>query len=183
MQKVWWDLSEWWGSCHLLWHSQQCLFSLSLLILFFQLLFRVLTQSAPLILSSPSSSFNCPFLLFFSGLLCLFPLSLPQCPEEKGGAFQEPGDHSPLSGSSPQSDREIRIRIAAHSPQCPSDELKGVRESEREGGEEWRGSRSHSVFLLAGGVPSVFTSLPSVMLSSLFYTFWRTYTPHKCMQA
>ncbi|MEQ2159727.1 hypothetical protein GOODEAATRI_026144, partial [Goodea atripinnis] len=46
-------------------------------------------------------------------------IALPECPEERGGAFQKPGDRSPLSGSGPVSDREIRIRIAAHSPSAP----------------------------------------------------------------
>lgn len=109
--------------------------------------------------------------------------------KKRGGAFQKPGDHSPLSASGPQSDRGIRIRIAVHSPQCPSDELEGAREDEKEGAGGRRGmkgwvgggSRTHSVLPLDGGIPSVFTSLPSV--SSLFYTFWCTYSLHKCMHA
>ena len=73
-----------------------------------------------------------------------------------------------LSASGPQSDRGIRIRIAARSPQCPSDELEGAREGEREGRREIkckggkggvRGCPTHthththtlSVFQLAGG--------------------------------
>lgn len=65
--------------------------------------------------------------------------TLHQCPEERGGAFQRPGDHSPLSASGPQSDRGIRIRIAVHSPQCPSDELEGAIEGETEGAGGRRG--------------------------------------------
>lgn len=71
--------------------------------------------------------------LSLASSLPLSPFTLTQCPEERGGAFQKPGDHSPLSASGPQSDRGIRIRIAAHSPQCPSDELEGAREGETEG--------------------------------------------------
>lgn len=56
--------------------------------------------------------------------------------KKRGVAFQKPGDRSPLSAKGPQSDRGIRIRIAAHSPQCPSDELEGERETEALGGEE-----------------------------------------------
>lgn len=138
----------------------------------------------------PSSSFiSLPLLtLSLASSLPLSAFALHQCPEERGGAFQRPGDHSPLSASGPQSDRGIRIRIAVHSPQCPSDELEGAREGETEGAGGRRGmkggagvSRTHSVLPLVCGIPSVFTSLPSV--SSLFYAFWRTYTPHMCMHA
>lgn len=122
------------------------------------------------------------------GSLPLSAFALHQCPEERGGAFQKPGDQSPLSASGPPSDRGIRIRIAAHSPQCPSDELEGASEGEKEGAREGRGkkgwgggSRMHPVLPLDCSIPSVFTSLPSV--SSLFYTFWCAYSPHKCMHA
>ena len=40
----------------------------------------------------------------------------------------------PLSASSPKSDRGIRIRIAVHSPQCPSDEPEGARKGGMKGG-------------------------------------------------
>lgn len=100
------------------------------------------------------SSFN--FLsLFFSSLLCL---TLPECPEEKGGAFQRPGDRSPLSGSGPETDREIRIRIAASTPV--------MSRAGEWGGEVSVGRRRMKGFPLplASGIPSVFTLLPPVML-------------------
>lgn len=120
--------------------------------------------------------------------LPLSPFTRLQRPEERGGKFQKPGDHSPLSASGPQCDRRIRIRIAVHSPQCPSDESEGVREGKKEGatgwGEERRGDARHRFcFPIGPRVPSVFPSLPSVVLSSLFYTLWRTYTAHMCMHA
>lgn len=144
---------------------------------------KKLTSSSPI--SLPLLSL--PLLLH---PLCLSrPFTLPQCPEERGGAFQKPGDHSPLWASGPQSDRWIRIRIDVHSPQCPSDELEGAKTEGAGGRREMKrgseGVRSHtqSAFPLVIGVPSVFTSRPSVALSSLFNAFWCTYTPHMCMHA
>jgi len=144
--------------------------------------------SYPLLLFSnllgPSSSSLNYLSLSLASSLPLSPFTLPQCPEERGGAFQKPGDHSPLSASGSQSDRGIRIRIAVHSPRCPSDEPEGAREGGRGGGRRAiKGGVPRAASPLARGIPSVFTSLPSVALSSLFYTFWRTYTPHMCMHA
>lgn len=101
----------------------------------------------------PSSSLPLNYLslcLYLSASsLPLSPFTLPQCPEERGDAFQKPGDHSPLSASGPQSDRGIRIRIAVHSPQCPSDELEGAKEGETEGDGGRRGIKGGP----ARGVP------------------------------
>ncbi|CAB1430541.1 unnamed protein product [Pleuronectes platessa] len=54
---------------------------------------------------------------------------------------ETPRRHRPSGG--PQSDRGIRIRIAAHSPQCPSEELEGETEGAggRRGMKGW-GSRN-----------------------------------------
>lgn len=139
---------RWWCCTEALWPSLhrrpkmslrpgQCHLSLlSFLHSFFQKAYMVLSYL-------PSSSLP-PSLL---PPLCLSrPFTLPQCPEERGGAFQKPGDHSPLWASGPQSDRGIRIRIDVHSPQCPSDELEGAK-TEGAGGrrEMKRGSEGRGV--------------------------------------
>lgn len=117
----------------------------------------------------PCSSFiSLPLLtLSLASSLPLSAFALHQCPEERGGAFQRPGDHSPLSASGPQSDRGIRIRIAVHSPQCPSDELEGAREGETEGAGGRRGMKG-------GGCP---THTPCSHWSVAFPLFL-----HRCRQ-
>lgn len=112
----------------------------------------------------PSSSFiSLPLLtLSLASSLPLSAFALHQCPEERGGAFQRPGDHSPLSASGPQSDRGIRIRIAVHSPQCPSDELEGAREGETEGAGGRRGMKG-------GGVPHTLRAPIGLRHSLCFY--------------
>lgn len=127
----------------------------------------------------------CSFIL--SSSLSLFSISRSRpsgrpslsvrCPgEKKGLAFQMPGDGSPLSARRPQTDRGIRIRIAAHSPQWPSDELKGGREEEmRRGGNRGRGKglaplpRSHW--------PAVPSSVFSHRGHQLFFFFCFFFNP------
>lgn len=115
----------------------------------------------------PSSSFiSLPLLtLSLASSLPLSAFALHQCPEERGGAFQRPGDHSPLSASGPQSDRGIRIRIAVHSPQCPSDELEGAREGETEGAGGRRGMKGGG----GGGVPHTLRAPIGLRHSLCFY--------------
>lgn len=125
-----------------------------------------------------------PFPPFFplSGSLHLSHPSLSQRPQERGGKFQKPGDHSPLSTSGPQSDRRIRIRIAVHSPQCPSDESEGAREGKIERATGWGGGPAqilHSYW----SSHSLCFSIATISCAFKFVLHIVAYTSHMCMHA